>query len=163
MFSYSCRSVRLKCNSSDFVKDDYVFLSMLTKQHMDINVGKGIRCLLCHLLASVVCAFVFAVFPLCARHYYYCTSEINFPFLSVNGQDFTSPAMPTVVFNTGADNGDTVCTSITIIDDNDFEGDHSFTANIDSISPSTIDIVLSTTAAEIVIEDDQGEINFCDV
>ena len=110
----------------------------------------------------VKCSVYLCICIMCARHYYYCTSEINFSFLSVNGQDFTSPAMPTVVFNTGADNGDTVCTSITIIDDDDFEGDHSFTADIDAITPSTIDIMLSTTAAEIVIQDDEGEINFCD-
>ena len=70
--------------------------------------------------------------------------------------------MPTVVFSTGTNNGDTECISIMIVDDNDFEGDHSFTAVIDSITPSTIDILLSATPAVIVIQDNTGEINFCD-
>ena len=70
--------------------------------------------------------------------------------------------MPTVVFSTGADDGDTECISIMIVDDDDFEGDHSFTVEIDSITPNTIDIFLSTTPAVIVIQDNTGEINFCD-
>ena len=56
-YSCQCNIVCLKCNSSDFVKDDDVFRSMLTEH---INVGKHIRSLLCHLLGGVVCAFVFA-------------------------------------------------------------------------------------------------------
>ena len=77
--------------------------------------------------------------------------------LAAATSDFTIPADPTVTFTVGQGDGDSQCLSVTILNDNDFEGDHDFTVQIMSIEPSSVDIV-TTAMGSVVIEDDDGEI-----
>ena len=79
-------------------------------------------------------------------------------FLSDEGQDYNVPTPPTVTFTTGAMNGAIECLNITLIDDDNYEGNHSFTAEIDSIVPATLDIDISNSSATILILDNNGEI-----
>ena len=67
----------------------------------------------------------------------------------------------TVSFNEGAENGDTSCANVEIIDDGDFEGVHSFTSEITSFSPISVNIAVDTSLANIIIMDDDGEIQRC--
>ena len=79
--------------------------------------------------------------------------------LPENGVDFVAnPA--TVTFSDGAVSGDTECLSIPIINDNDFEGDHSFQAQLMAIEPSSVPIMLNMDLVTIIIDDD-GEIDCC--
>ena len=66
----------------------------------------------------------------------------------------------TVTFSDGAVSGDTECLSIPIINDNDFEGDHSFQAQLMAIEPASVPIMLNMDLASIIIDDD-GEIHCC--
>ena len=81
--------------------------------------------------------------------------------LSDNGVDFivNDPAM--VTFDEGAVDGETECISISIVNDNDFENDHSFQAQIMAVSPADKPTVLDSTLATILIQDNDGKgINF---
>ena len=77
--------------------------------------------------------------------------------LPVAGMDYTTPADPTVTFAAGDGDGDSQCLSVTILNDDDFEGDHSFTVQIMSIEPPSVDID-TTAMGSAVIQDDDGEI-----
>ena len=77
--------------------------------------------------------------------------------LPVAGMDYTTPADPTVTFAVGDGDGDSQCLSVTILNDDDFEGNHNFTVDIMSIEPSSVDIDTSDIGS-VVIEDDDGEI-----
>ena len=81
--------------------------------------------------------------------------------LSDNGVDFvvSDPAM--VTFDEGAVDGVTECISISILNDNDFENDHSFQAQIMAVSPDDKPTILDSTLATILIQDNDGKgINF---
>ena len=69
------------------------------------------------------------------------------------GVDFTSPMSLEYFFDTSTTTGPGPCLTFGITDDNNFEGDHSFTVSVSSTSPPGI----STTASTIVtITDDDG-------
>ena len=56
-----------------------------------------------------------------------------------------------MAFLVGSDNGDTQCVNITIIDDDDVEGDHSFTlTGLNAFSPG---IIGSQSEATVIISD----------
>ena len=71
----------------------------------------------------------------------------------------TIPA--TVTFSDGAVSGDTECLSIPIINDNDFEGDHSFQAQLMAFEPPSVPVIFDTSLATVTIRDDGGEIHCC--
>ena len=81
--------------------------------------------------------------------------------LSDNGVDFMVDHPAMVTFDEGAGNGATECISISIVNDNDFENDHSFQAQIITVSPADKPTVLDSTLATILIQDNDGKgINF---
>ena len=80
--------------------------------------------------------------------------------LPENGVDFMVAIPATVTFSDGAVSGDTECLSIPIINDNDFEGDHSFQAQLSAVEPANVPITLDGTLAAIIVKDDNGETNF---
>ena len=59
--------------------------------------------------------------------------------------------------------GDTECLSIPIINDNDFEGDHSFQAQLMTFEPSSVPAMLDMALATITIQDNDGEICCCNL
>ena len=69
------------------------------------------------------------------------------------GSDFTLPDNM-VNFQTGAGNGASDCVSISIIDDGDFEGDHSFTVGVMSFNPQTN--IANPGLGVVTIQDNQG-------
>ena len=68
-----------------------------------------------------------------------------------------------VTFSDGAVNGDIECLSIPIIDDNDFEGDHSFQAQLMAFEPTSVPVMLDMALATITIQDNDGEICCCNL
>ena len=75
-----------------------------------------------------------------------------------NGVDFSVTPPATVTFSEGADNGDTECLSILIIDDDDFENYHMFQAQLLAVEPASVPIMLNNTLSTVLIQDD-GEKN----
>ena len=75
--------------------------------------------------------------------------------LAVFNEDFIVADPLMVTFPTTSVSGDTACAAITILDDDAFEGDHSFTVNLTSTTPTgvTIGTVSSTT---VTIQDNDG-------
>ena len=65
-------------------------------------------------------------------------------------------ASPIVVFTSGAVSGDTACVTVSIIDDDLFEVDELFQANLTSSSISTI-VFNSPSIQPITITDNEGE------
>ena len=70
------------------------------------------------------------------------------------GEDFTTPADLNLLFSVGSGNGDTNCLTVPILEDVDFEGDHSFTVDIVSISPTSVGLADNAGVAVVNIEDD---------
>ena len=56
-------------------------------------------------------------------------------------------------------NGDTACDTITIIDDNVVEGDHSFEIQIVSTDPLLS--IINPVSAMVTIQDNEGDVVFC--
>ena len=73
----------------------------------------------------------------------------------VLGADYTLPQSLQYVFNTSTMSGDRLCLEFGILDDDNFEGDHSFVV---SVSPPTSPpgITIGTDSVEVTIEDDDG-------
>ena len=63
----------------------------------------------------------------------------------------------TVIFHEGAVNGDTECLNVPVINDNDFEGDHSFQAQLMAIKPTSVPLMLDSTLETVRIQDSDGE------
>ena len=61
------------------------------------------------------------------------------------------------MFPDGAVNGDTECINIEILQDNVFEGDHSFQVTIMGTEPPGLNIDVTPDRAAINIMDDDGE------
>lgn len=57
---------------------------------------------------------------------------------AVQGEDFNIPSPITVTFPAGSANGASTCVTVTILDDDDLEGDHSFTLHLSNPSPGAI-------------------------
>ena len=72
------------------------------------------------------------------------------------GEDFTEPSLLQVTFSSGDVVGDTACTTLGIIDDNNLEGDHEFTVNLESVTPPGPVISNSSSTTTVSIMDDEG-------
>ena len=72
------------------------------------------------------------------------------------GEDFTEPSLLQVTFSSGDVVGDTACTTLGIIDDNNLEGDHKFTVNLESVTPPGPVISNSSSTTTVSIIDDEG-------
>ena len=62
-----------------------------------------------------------------------------------------------VVFSPGTITGTTVCDPCTIIDDDNLEGDHSFSVHIQAVSPNLMGITTDPPYTNVEITDDEGE------
>ena len=82
---------------------------------------------------------------------------------SVNGDDFMVNDPAIVTFDEGAGDGSSKCINIFVLNDDDFENDHSFQAQLMAISPSDKPMFLDTTLATILIQDNDGKICNSDV
>ena len=72
---------------------------------------------------------------------------------AVLGQDFQGPIPPTLTFlSSSTANLDTLCTDITIRDDANYEGIHSFMAEIGALSEPQI-LTNTTNVATVSIQD----------
>ena len=71
------------------------------------------------------------------------------------GQDFDITGNLDIVFTEGSMNGDTGCINIPILEDLDFEGNHTFQVEIEGVSPSIVDP--PTDLVTVTIMDDGGK------
>ena len=79
-------------------------------------------------------------------------------FPTVDGEDFTvtDTTELDVFFAAGSMTGDTDCLTITILDDDALEGDHSFTV---SLNPPAAPVTLTTpSSSPVTITDNDGTI-----
>ena len=88
----------------------------------------------------------------------YFTIQCLCLFSDIN-EDFSGTSPSTVSFPAGSVDGNTSCLSIPIIDDDNFEGDHSFTARIMGVEPDTVNITIDDTLASIMIQDNDGKVH----
>ena len=72
------------------------------------------------------------------------------------GEDFTEPSPLQVTFSSGDVVGDTACAALGIINDNNLEGDHEFTVNLESVTPPGPVISNSSSTTTVSIMDDEG-------
>ena len=72
------------------------------------------------------------------------------------GQDFEIPGDLDLVFPTGSVNGETECIIISIIDDDNFEGFHSFEVDIEEINPPVITVAAGVGV--VTISDEDGKL-----
>ena len=79
------------------------------------------------------------------------------PLTSANFIHFVVITPATVSFREGAVNGDTECLNVPVINDNDFEGDHCFQAQLMAIKPTSVPLMLDSTLATVRIQDSDGE------
>ena len=70
--------------------------------------------------------------------------------------DFTPPASLVYTFDTSTVTGQDECLTFDINNDNDFEGDHSFTVSVSPAPTSPPGIIIGTDSIEVTIEDDDG-------
>ena len=79
--------------------------------------------------------------------------------ISDPGEDFVNPSSEdlNLIFETNSTDGTTRCINITILDDNIFEGIHSFQLGIMDVTPSGINIDVITTQVSINIMDSDGK------
>lgn len=78
-----------------------------------------------------------------------------FFFFYPDGEDFIGLSSLTLEFFAGSVSGDTGCTNITIIDDDTFEKDHSFSVNLES---NGIGDVVITGPAIVTIQDNESKL-----
>lgn len=70
-------------------------------------------------------------------------------------EDYTEPASLTYTFNTSTMSGDRACLYFGVVDDRNFEGDHSFTVSV--YLPTTPEgITVGTDSQSVTIEDNDG-------
>jgi len=75
------------------------------------------------------------------------------------GTDFTPGVFEATFVAMSTSNGDTACDTITIIDDNVVEGDHSFEIQIVSTDPLLS--IINPVSAMVTIQDNEGDVVFC--
>ena len=63
----------------------------------------------------------------------------------------------TVDLPDGLVDGNARCTTLTIINDGNFEKEHSFHVEIMEFAPNTVNIIIDNTPATVMIQDDDGE------
>ena len=75
------------------------------------------------------------------------------------GSDFTAALPVTVELPDGLVDGNARCTTLTIINDGNFEKEHSFHVEIMAFAPDTVNIMIDmiNTPATVMIQDDDGE------
>ena len=75
--------------------------------------------------------------------------------ITVLGEDYTEPSPLQVTFSSGDMVGDTACAAFGILNDDNLEGDHEFTVNLESVTPPgpVLSAPFSTTVS---ISDDEG-------
>ena len=80
-------------------------------------------------------------------------------FLSVEGDDFTimPPDVFEVIFPPGTVNGTTMCDPCLIINDDNLEGDHSFSVHIQAVVPNLMGITTDPRYTTVKITDNEGE------
>ena len=79
--------------------------------------------------------------------------------LLLDGQDFLSSSIsPDLFFPAGSEEGALLCTNITILDDDIFEGDHDFSIHINSTSENIQ--VTEPQSATVFIIDDDGNVTY---
>ena len=83
----------------------------------------------------------------------------NYTFRSASDMnDYSVISSTQLTFTSGqTSNGDEVCIDIEIIDDDDYEGDHQLTVELESVSPSSAAVVSSPNTSVIMIRDNSGE------
>lgn len=62
-----------------------------------------------------------------------------------------------LVFPEGSGNGDSRCLNIPIVNDNDFEGDHTFQVGVRTVTPNIVDGV-ALGDAPVIIQDSVGKL-----
>ena len=72
---------------------------------------------------------------------------------SADGTDFTASAP---MFNFGIGQVSQACIDVTIIDDDDLEGDHTFTVELGATNTSALGGTGSPTSTTITIQDSEG-------
>ena len=70
---------------------------------------------------------------------------------SVSGSDFTDPGAVTLTFSAGSVDGDSQCSTIDVLDDDDVEGEHSFTVSLQN--PSSNGVIGTQETATVTITD----------
>ena len=88
----------------------------------------------------------------------YCQYRVSTlpSLLTVVGSDFTVEDPLTVTFNSGTtSSGDTACADITVLDDDALEGDHSFTVQLASTTPTGVTIGTDSSTT-VTIQDNDG-------
>ena len=75
---------------------------------------------------------------------------------SVLGQDYSVSDPLRVTFASGGVVGGTACASVTIIDDDSLEFDHSFTVSLSSTNPDGVTLSVPSSAIAVNIEDNEG-------
>ena len=83
----------------------------------------------------------------------HCISNLVI-FVLDAGEDFDITGNLDIVFMEGSVNGDTGCVNIPILEDPDFEGDHTFQVEVGSVSPSIVD---PPNLVAVTIMDDGGK------
>ena len=65
---------------------------------------------------------------------------------------------PTITFASGSSDGTSACTNVDIIDDDNFEGDHSFDITLDgtTVAPASCASVGMPDTATVTITDNDG-------
>ena len=85
-----------------------------------------------------------------------CISYISLPF-SVEGEDFAISSSLSPSFASGSTaNGDTVCITVDIFQDDIYEEEQLFSVSITSVSPSSTAVVGAVSSVNKTIEDDSG-------
>ena len=96
---------------------------------------------------------------------YLCRKHAQTPFKSSSlsltidiNEDYSVTPPVTVVLPTGFQNGQDVCETIGLINDNNFEGDHTFTVQImPPVAPTGVNINVDPALASITLQDNDGE------
>ena len=74
--------------------------------------------------------------------------------ISDRGEDFIANETEIVTFDEGSVDGEMECLNISIVDDDDFEGEHVFRVEIMEFSPESVNITnVDSTLASCVIQD----------
>ena len=82
--------------------------------------------------------------------------RISFPPYTDEVEDYISPATFEATFTAGSMVGDIACNNITIVDDPDLEGLHTFGVRISGSTPSGSQISTMNALATVEIEDNDG-------
>ena len=77
---------------------------------------------------------------------------------SVSGSDFTDPGVVSLTFSAGSMDGNSQCSTIDVTDDDDVEGQHSFTVSLQN--PSSNGVIGTQDTATVTITDNGMCVNY---